>query len=156
MLYLDDVDKAILNTIQNHFPVAVQPYQEMATRLDISEEELIKRIAVMKEAGLIRRIGGVIDSRKLGFYSTLCAMVVPGDRVESVAQIVNSFSGVTHNYLRDYRYNLWFTLTAPEPETALNIIRDIEQMTGLKVVSMPARKVYKIKVSFDMEGSNAI
>lgn len=150
----DEGDRKILDYLQNEFPLAVNPFEVMADRLGMSETELMNRIAVMKESGLIRRIGGIMDSRNLGFYSTLCAVCVPEGRIEEAAQIINQQPGVTHNYLRDHDYNIWFTLTMPSYEEAMTVLRELEAALGLNIISMPAEKVYKIKVSFDMESGH--
>jgi len=150
MLSLQDIDRAILDGLQNDFPLTEQPYLDMANKLAIGEAELLERIARMRTSGLIRRIGGIMDSRRLGFYSTLCAVAVPEVRIDSVAAVINQLPGVTHNYLRDNAYNIWFTLAAPSEVEAAETVRDLESILGLKIMTMPARKVYKIKVSFDM------
>lgn len=150
----DEVDRKILDIIQNDFPLAVRPFSVMADRLSLSEAELMNRIADMKNSGLIRRIGGIMDSRNLGYYSTLCAVTVPEVRIEEVARIINQQPGVTHNYLRDHDYNMWFTLTMPSYEETVSILQELETSVGLNIISMPAEKVYKIKVSFNMENSN--
>jgi siroheme decarboxylase len=146
----DEMDGKILDLLQNDFPLAIKPFQAMAEQLGLSETELLDRIAAMKETGLIRRIGGIMDSRNLGFYSTLCALVVPEARIEQVAQAINLLPGVTHNYLREHRYNMWFTLTASSPKVVQEILQELESQLGLTIINMPAEKVYKIKVSFDM------
>lgn len=147
----DDTDRKILDLLQNDFPLAVQPYQAMAETLQLSQDELIARIAAMKASGLIRRIGGIMDSRRLGFYSTLCAVSVPAERIEEAARIINQQPGVTHNYSRDHEYNLWFTLTAPSRQESTEVLQALQADLGLNIISMPAEKVYKIKVSFKME-----
>jgi DNA-binding Lrp family transcriptional regulator len=156
MHILDDMDRAILDLLQNNFPLAVRPYWEMANVLGIGEDEVISRIRGLKDSGLIRRIGAIIDSKKIGFYSTLCALTVPEVRIEEVGAIINQVSGVTHNYLRDHDYNMWFTLTAPSYEVAMKNLQELEILLELKIVNMPALKVFKIKVSFDMGGSNEL
>lgn len=150
---IDDVDRRILNHLQNDFPLSIQPYKIMADRLQISEEILLTRIAAMKSSGLIRRIGGIMDARGLGFFSTLCAVSVPPSRIEEVAEAINSIPGVTHNYLRDHKYNLWFTLTATSREEAEKQLHVLESKIGLTILSMPAEKIFKIRVSFDMENN---
>ena len=150
MHILDDTDRAILDLMQNQFPLAVQPYLVIAQALSLEEDEVLARIAVMKDIGLIRRIGGIIDSRNIGFYSTLCAIKVPKTRIETVADIINLIPGVTHNYLRDHEYNMWFTLTAPSESCARETLEELEAVLGLDIMEMPAQKVFKIKVSFDM------
>jgi DNA-binding Lrp family transcriptional regulator len=147
---LDRLDRQLLNLMQNDFPLTTQPYLDMARKLDISENEVLKRIQAMKQSGIIRRTGAILDARKMGFYSTLCTCRVEEERIDEVAAIINGQKGITHNYVRDHYYNVWFTLTAPSYDEAMKIIRDIQQAAQVKVLAMPAIKTYKIKVSLDM------
>ena len=147
---LDKTDQNILNILQNSFPLALRPYQDIAIQLGISEDEVLERIGRMKTEGLIRRIGGIMDSGQLGFFSTLCAIAVPEERIDEVAAVINENAGVTHNYLREHKYNLWFTLTCKTQAEVQKQIEALEKSTACKIVSMPTQKVYKIKVSFDM------
>ena len=149
-ILLTDLDKRILNILQNDFPISIEPYKDIARKLNIGEEDLLERIREMKENDIIRRIGAVIDSKKMGYYSTLCACRVPEDRITEVARIINAEKGVTHNYIRDHYYNLWFTLTAPSYNEAVNIIANMQRMVGADIIRMPAKKVYKIRVTFEM------
>lgn len=150
---LDAIDLEILDMLQNGFPLAVQPFRVMGDRLQIDEEQVISRIGAMKASGLIRRIGGIIDSRKMGFYSSLCAVAVPEARINETAELINALPGVTHNYLREHEMNMWFTLTMPSREQLEEKISELEFILGLKIISMPAQEVYKIKVAFDMGSS---
>lgn len=150
---LNQLDHEILNILQNDFPLEEKPYAVIAKRLNISETEVLEKIRLLKEAGIIRRIGGVIDSKKIGFYSTLCACHAEEQEVLQVAEIISEEKGVTHNYIRDNWYNIWFTLTSPSKEAAAEVIKKIEQKTGCNIKSMPAKKVYKIKAVF-MAGEN--
>ena len=147
---LDHTDRAILDILQNSMPLTLQPFQDIANRLAISENEVIERIAAMKEAGLIRRIGGIMNSQRMGYYSTLCALSVPAARIDQTAAAINQIAGVTHNYLRDHQYNIWFTITSSSKSESYKQLRELEHTFGLKILSMPTTKVYKIKVSFDM------
>ncbi len=156
MRELTDLDRNILNILQKDFPATVQPYRDAAAKLGITEDELLQRIRAMKEMGVIRRIGGIMDNKALGFYSTLCACRVPEARIEEVAAIVNREKGVTHNYIRDNYYNMWFTLTAPSQSDAEERIAAIEKKCGIEVLSMPALRVYKIKVFFEMGEASAV
>ncbi|MDD2585467.1 MAG: AsnC family transcriptional regulator [Syntrophomonadaceae bacterium] len=150
------LDKQILNILQKEFPLSEKPYEEIALRLNISENEVLQRIKELKDNGIIRRIGAVMESKKLGFYSTLCACKVPEDRIAKVALVINNEKGVTHNYIRDHYYNLWFTLTVSSAESADKIIKNIEQELHIDIKSMPALKVYKIKVLFEMGETDAL
>ena len=151
---LDDIDRQILSLLQSDFPLAAQPYKVMAEGMGISEAEVLDRIVTMKSTGLIRRIGGIIDTRSLGYYSTLCAAMVPVSRIDAAVAAINRLPGVTHNYLRDHEYNLWFTLTVPSQQEAVGTLEDLESTLGIEIVSMPAEKVFKIRVNFDMEIGN--
>lgn len=149
-------DRTILNMLQNDFPVSERPYRDMAERLNIDEAELIERISLMKESGVIRRIGAIIESRAVGYHSTLCACRVEPSRADDVASRINRQPGVTHNYLRDQEYNLWFTLTTESEQKTREVIAELESQTGLPILSMPTEKVYKIKVALDMGEKYAI
>lgn len=153
---LSPLDRKILNILQQNYPVCVNPYESMARKLEIPEDELLQRLAAMKEAGIIRRIGGIIESKAIGYYSTLCTCRADNDRVEEIAALINEQPGVTHNYLRDHEYNLWFTLTSESRQKSDEIINALESRTGVKILSMPTDKVYKIRVALDMGENYAI
>jgi DNA-binding Lrp family transcriptional regulator len=145
---LDDLDKAILNEIQSHFPIVSRPYAEMGKRVGAPEEEVLTRVQALVDAGIIRRIGANFPSRKLGYTSTLCAASVPPEEVERFAETVNHYPGVTHNYLRRHRFNVWFTLIAESTARLEEILGEISRVTGIQVLSLPAQEIFKIKVDF--------
>jgi DNA-binding Lrp family transcriptional regulator len=145
---LDELDRAILNEIQSHFPIVSRPYAEVGRRVGASEAEVLARVAQMTAAGIIRRLGANFTSRKLGYTSTLCAARVPLDQLELFVDVVNRYPGVTHNYLRRHRYNVWFTLIAESTARLDEILKEISAATGVEVLSLPAQEVFKIKVDF--------
>ncbi len=145
---LDDLDKAILNEIQSHFPIVSRPYQEVGERVGAPEAEVIRRVRAMYQEGIIRRIGANFTSRKLGYTSTLCAAQVPEEKLEQFVAAVNRYPGVTHNYLRRHRFNVWFTLIAESAERLEQVLREIQETSGVQVLSLPAQEVFKIKVDF--------
>lgn len=147
---IDALDSRIINALQDDFPAEVRPFQTIAEKLHISESEILERIRNLQESGLIRRIGGIMDSKRLGFYSTLCACSVDEGRIDGVAAIINRQKEVTHNYIRNHKLNMWFTLTVSSPGELLTVIKHLEELAGVKIVSMPATKFYKIKVSLEM------
>jgi len=151
MANLDDIDKAILNRIQSNFPIAERPYLLLADEFGITENEIITRVRRMKEDGIIRRIGGNFAPEKLGFVSTLCAGRVPPDKLEHFTRTVNSFAGVTHNYLRKNTYNIWFTIIAPSRKCINGNLSEIEEKSGIKgILNLPATAVYKIRAHFKL------
>ncbi|MBA3019059.1 MAG: AsnC family transcriptional regulator [Proteobacteria bacterium] len=148
---MDDTDRAILNRIQSNFPIASRPYLVIADDLGLSENDVLKRLVRLKENNIIRRIGGNFVPEKLGFVSTLCAAKVEEDKIDQFASIVNRYHGVTHNYQRDSKFNIWFTFIAPSMEEIEKNIEKISQETGIKdILNLPATKVYKIKAHFDL------
>lgn len=149
---MDSLNKKLLTMIQDDFPICSRPYETIGKKLGIDEKEVIDRIKDLKQKGIIRRLGGVFDSRKLGYKSTLCTMEVPSNRLEEVVKVVNSYTGVTHNYLREHKYNLWFTLITPTEDFLHKVITQIEKTTNLKVYNLPALRLFKINVKFKVPG----
>ena len=148
---IDDMDRAILNLIQSDFPITPRPYLAIAQRLGFSENDVIKRLDRLKKKGIIRRIGGNFVPEKLGFVSTLCAARVPENKIQSFAKAVNRYPGVTHNYQRDNKYNVWFTFIASSMKEIEENLKNISQQTGIKeIINLPATKVFKIKAHFDL------
>jgi DNA-binding Lrp family transcriptional regulator len=148
---LDDIDKSILNRIQSDFPIVSRPFKTIAESINQTEKEVIRRIIRLKTLGIIRRIGGNFVPDKLGFVSTLCAAKVPPHRIEEFAKIVNGYPGVTHNYLRDNTYNVWFTFIASSTEKIDSFLRQISEKSGIPdIINLPATKVFKIRAHFDL------
>ena len=148
---LDDIDKAIINRIQSEFPITARPFFTVAEELDLTEKEVLKRVARLKKEGIIRRIGGNFVPGKLGFVSTLCAARVPADKIDRFAEVVNRYPGVTHNYQRDNHYNVWFTFISPSMDEIEANLKKIAEDTGITdILNLPATKVFKIKAQFDV------
>jgi siroheme decarboxylase len=152
MPLMDNTDKVLLNRIQSDFPITSRPYNSIGDDLGIPETEVMDRLIRLKNMGIIRRIGGNFVPGKLGFVSTLCAAHVPEEKIGEFAQIVNQFTGVTHNYQRDNRYNVWFTFIAPSREIILKNLQLISRQSGVvEIIDLPATRVYKIRAQFDLE-----
>ncbi len=148
---MDNLDKQILTAIQSDLPVTEHPFDAAAARLGIGAADLIDRVGRLLAAGVIRRLGPVFDSRRLGYVSTLVAAKVPTDRLEEVAATVNRLAGVTHNYARRGAYNLWFTLTVSSQAALDGTLERLRSETGISEFhSLPALTVYKIGVHFDL------
>jgi DNA-binding Lrp family transcriptional regulator len=146
---LDDIDRTILNRIQSDFPITSRPYRIIAEKLGLAEEDVIKRVVRLKDAGIIRRIGGNFTPDKLGFVSTLCAAAVPEEKISQFAEVVNRYPGVTHNYRRENAVNIWFTFIAPTLDEINANLKQIAEETGVtKILNLPATKVFKIKAEF--------
>lgn len=148
---LDAPDRKILSLIQSGFPLVSRPYAAIGEAVGLGEEETLERVRAMRKRGLIRRIGANFQSAKLGFRSTLCAAKVPRDKLDAFIRIVNAEAGVTHNYLRDHAYNIWFTLIGPSRDSVYATLAGITERTGVEILNLPATALYKIKVDFQME-----
>jgi len=148
---MDETDKRLLDAIQDDFPLIDEPFHKLASLLNISSDDVIMRLKRLKSDGIIRRIGAIFDSKKLGYFSTLCAMKVPPHRVGEVAKIVNGYTGVTHNYIRDHDYNMWFTITARPQQELEKVIAQIKENSGIgELMELPAVRMFKIRVRFPM------
>ena len=148
---MDKIDREIINEIQSDFPVTSEPFKELGKRFNISENEVIQRLKKLKARGIIRRIGANFDSRTLGFTSTLCAAKVPESKLGEFVKTVNSYPGVTHNYLRTHTYNVWFTFIAPDMGIIATELEDISDKTGVvDILNLPAVRMFKIKVDFEV------
>lgn len=148
---LSSADREILNIIQTRYPVVSRPYAAIAKEVGLSEDEVMNRIEALKETGLVRRIGGIFDSQKMGFSSTLVALKVQKDKVDAVGEAVSAYAGVTHNYQRAHEFNVWFTLVTrseDELQKTLNAIMDFDGVVKLR--NLPAINLFKIGVNFDM------
>jgi siroheme decarboxylase len=148
---IDSLDKQLLNEIQWQFPLVDRPFLEISKRYNISEEEVLERIKLLKRIGLIRQINAIFDTRRLGYKSTLVAFSVSQEKLDQVANKVNSHPGVSHNYERNHEYNMWFTLAVPPFG---DMKRDLEHMASLDGVMkyrvLPTLKLYKIGVKLDV------
>ncbi len=152
---MDAVDRKIIDAIQANFPIEEAPFRTLGEAVGVDEEEALARVAAMQAAGTIREIGPVFDLKNLGYTSTLCAAKATAEHTEAVAAFISGFDEVTHNYLRDDPLNIWFTLIAPGQERIEAILDAIRAREGVEeVLSLPATKLFKIKVQFNTAGED--
>jgi len=139
----------VLDSIQQGFPVAHDPYGQLASALGVSAEDIHTAVNELRANGIIRRIGGSFDARVLGFTTTLVAVSVASATIETVANIINTFPEVTHNYEREGVYNLWFTIIAENPERIAAICAQIRASAGVQALqTLPASRTFKLRVNF--------
>ncbi len=148
---LDAVDRKILDLIQSAFPLESRPYAVIGAHSGISEEAALERVRALRRRGVVRRIGANFQSGKIGFRSTLCTAKVPPEKLDAFIRAVNAEPGVTHNYLRNHAYNVWFTCIGPSMEQIGAAVDRIAAGTGIKVLNLPAERLYKIKVDFRLD-----
>ena len=145
---MDEIDKKILNLIQEEFPLHKRPYAEIGKQLGIDEKEAIEKVQKLKDTGIIRRIGVVFEPKKLDYTSTLCGVHVEEEKLMELVEAINSNTGVTHNYEREGDLNLWFTIIADKAEEINLFIEDLEHRFSLKIYRFPKKRVFKIKTYF--------
>ena len=134
---IDDIDRQILNRLQEGFPIVPEPYRAVATELGITEADLLDRLAQMKEARVITRFGPFFDAKAMGGEFCLCAMAVPEDEFETVMTKVNAHPEVAHNYERSHRLNMWFVLATETAAEIQTVAASLERETGHKVLCFP-------------------
>lgn len=153
----DALEQRLLNELQTDFPLVGQPFAALGERVGIGEAETIERVAKLKEAGIIRQISAIFDSRRLGYRSSLVAMCFGAEEVDAGAAVVSLHPGVSHNYRRNHRYNLWFTIAVP-PGRSLEA--EVEQLAGKarpeQTWLLPTLKLYKIGVNLDTTGQMSV
>jgi DNA-binding Lrp family transcriptional regulator len=150
-LAMDEEDALILAAVQEGLPITERPFQALGRALEMSETEVLLRLTRMRELGLVRRIGPILDLKKLGLGGVLVALKVTAGEADEAALVVNEYPEVSHNYLRPNPsgYNLWFTVSARD-ERIEEILKEIEAKTGLKQLVLPTVRIFKIGVKFDV------
>ena len=147
---MDDLDKAIINRLQQDFPVCESPYSQVAQQLGVTETVLLERLKALLEQGVSTRFGPMYHAEKMGGGLTLAAIEAPEQRFDEVAAKVNAFVEVAHNYQRRHRLNMWFVLATERPEQIQEVLDEISRVTGLKVHNMPKIKEYFVGLRFDV------
>jgi DNA-binding Lrp family transcriptional regulator len=157
---LDELDKRLLNLMQGSFPLAPRPYAEVATLAEVPEDEVLKRVERLLDERIIRQVTPIFDTRVLGYKSMLVAARVDPENPHRAAKIVNSHPGVSHNYLRNHEFNMWFTI-AVEPDSKLGLdgtLEVIQRETGAESIrQLPTLRLFKIRMDLEMEqGTEAL
>ena len=155
---LDEFDKKLLNQMQGAFPIVPRPYAEVATALGVEEDVVLKRVAELVQQRIIRQVTPIFDTRAFGYQSMLVAAKVDPEHPWRPAKIINAHPGVSHNYLRNHEFNMWFTV-ATEPDSPLGLDGTLEVLareTGAESVrQLPTLKLFKIRMDLDMSGDTA-
>lgn len=140
----------IINYFQKNFPLISRPYKQIAVTLSSTEEEVLEAVRDLYQKQALSRVGPVFDHKKAG-SSTLAALAVPKQHLDSVARIVNQLDQVNHNYVREHKYNLWFVITAKNSELLDLILEQIQDLTGYKILILPMEKFYHIDLGFKIK-----
>jgi DNA-binding Lrp family transcriptional regulator len=148
----------LLYEMQNAFPLSERPFREMAEKIGSTEEEVLETVQRLKEEKIIRQTSAIFDTKRLGYKSSLVAFKVDEAKIDEAAKIINAHPGVSHNYLRNHDYNIWFTM-AVEPDSRFGLEKTIEilkEQSGAEdAIILPTLKMFKISVKMDTTGKRA-
>ncbi|MEX0763402.1 MAG: AsnC family transcriptional regulator [Dehalococcoidia bacterium] len=147
----DPIDRQIMNVLQSDFPLVEAPYRQIAEQVGISEEDLMDRVRALKKKNVVRQVGAIFDTRRLGYKSTLVAMKFAPDQLDFGAHLLNRHPGISHNYARDGHFNLWFTLAVPPGRRVEDEVEMLARAAGAEETRLlPTIRFFKIGVNFDM------
>lgn len=151
---MDDLDRRILEALQQDFPLHARPFEVLAERLGCAADVLWRRVEAMLQAGVIRRLGASFDSRKLGFSSTLVGVRVAPERMDQAAQTIGRYPEVTHSYLRDHEFSIWFTVIAADRQRIEAILHEVRAELSLDesdMLDLPMKRVFKLDARFKVQ-----
>lgn len=153
----DTHDAALLGLLQESVPFTRQPFADLGARLGLAGEDVLARLQRLKNDKIIRQISAIFDTRSLGYASSLVAARVSPERVDAAAAALNAHPGVSHNYLRNHEYNLWYTIAVP-PTSRFGLEKTVDILhreSGAEATrQLPTLKLYKIGVRFDVSGAS--
>ncbi len=152
------MENELLFEMQNAFPMTQRPFKAVAEKLNTSEDEVLSMVQKLKDDKIIRQTSAIFDTKRLGYKSSLVAFKVAEDKVDQAADIINQHPAVSHNYLRNHDYNIWFTM-AVAPDSKMGLEKTIEilkEKTGAdEAITLPTLKMFKISVKMDTTGKRA-
>jgi len=146
---MDEIDRYIINTLQDGFPICDAPYQQVAVQLGLTERELIDRLQALLDNGTLTRFGPLYHAELMGGALTLAAVKAPPERFDEIVGIINAFPEVAHNYARNHALNMWFVIATETPEQIQHALTTIEQQAGLTVYNMVKIKEYFVGLKLE-------
>ncbi len=153
---MDDIDRKILSALQHDFPLSQEPYKVIAEKVGTGVEEVFRRVRTLIDTGAIRRLGASLDSRKLGYKSTLAAIRVADDQIDTASEAISAYPEVTHSYLRNSEFNVWFTLIAANEARIAEILEEIRLHLSLDpndILNLPVEILFKLDARFNASRS---
>ena len=140
----------LLDLFQHDFPLSATPYADMARQLGMDEDTLLQLLGELQDQGIVSRVGAVFRPHRVG-VSTLAAMAVPENRLQNIADLISAYPAVNHNYQREHHFNLWFVVTAENPQQLQQTLAHMEQQSGIRILSLPMEKEYHIDLGFPIQ-----
>ncbi|MFD1589267.1 Lrp/AsnC family transcriptional regulator [Halorientalis brevis] len=155
---LERADRAVINAFQGGFPVVERPFEPAAAALrdrgvEMDADELLTRVQRLDEEGILTRFGALINAEEIGGAATLVAMHAPEDRYDEVAEQVNAYDEVAHNYEREHPHlNMWFVVSVPDPDRVDDVLAEIEDETGQETYNLPKQQEFRVEAKFLVDG----
>lgn len=146
---MDEIDKQIINALQDGFPICDAPYRQVASQLGLTEQSLITRLQALLDNGILTRFGPLYNAEQMGGALTLAAVKAPKERFDEITEIINAFPEVAHNYARNHELSMWFVLATQTPEQIQQTLNAIEKQTGLAVYNMPKNQEYFVNLKLE-------
>jgi len=143
---MDAIDRALINQLQTSFPICDAPYQQLSDTLGIPAGEVLSRLQALLENGTLTRFGPLYHAERIGGALTLAAVKAPLERFDEIAELINAFPEVAHNYARDHEFNIWFVLATETLEQQQHALAQIAAQTGLTVYNMPKLNEYFVNL----------
>lgn len=144
------LEQRLLNEFQHGIPLTPQPFADIARQLGVYETTVIETLRRLQTEGVVSRVGPVFRPNRIG-ASTLAAMAVPSEALETVAAMVNEFPEVNHNYEREHRFNLWFVVVADDEDRLRQVLDEIESRCACPVLDLPLLQEYFIDLGFELQ-----
>ncbi|MEX2247887.1 MAG: Lrp/AsnC family transcriptional regulator [Dehalococcoidia bacterium] len=153
MAELELTDRLLLNALQGSFQLVERPFAAVAEELAISEADVLRRTRALRDSGVIRHLSPIFDVFRLGYKSALIALSVPPERLEEAAAVISAHPGVSHNYAREHRFNIWFVLAIPRERDFDGTVAELAARAGAeRHIVLPALRLFKIAVEYDVVG----
>jgi len=155
---LDRLDRAVLNAFQGGFPVVERPFEPAAAALrergvDVTADELLARVQTLDAAGTLTRFGALVNAERIGGAATLVAMHAPEERFDAVAETVNGYREVAHNYEREHPHlNMWFVVSVADADRVGTVLADVEAETGQPTYNLPKQREFRVEAKFLVDG----
>ena len=150
MRQFSKLEQRLLNEFQHGLPLTPEPFADIARQLGVYETTVLETLRRLQTEGVVSRVGAVFRPNRIG-ASTLAAMSIPEDELESVSEIVNSFAEVNHNYEREHHFNLWFVVVADDEQQLQSVLAEIEHFCGYPLLDLPLLNEYFIDLGFDLK-----
>jgi len=150
---MNEIDHQILDELQNNFPLNPNPYEVVSDKLKIPCQQLTERLEKLIADGVIRRLGASLNSHKFGFFSTLAAISVKDDTIDQASEIIKKYPEITHSYLRNDHFNIWFTIIAANNERVEGVLKDIQSALSLEncqILNLPMKRLFKLNARFNV------